>query len=170
LGLLGYTLIVLAASTFLPYRLIGFARASFPDFEKVCSDILAPIPTGRTVYIPPTFWSAALRDSRNEIKFATLVVASPKEMRQRYEKMLYAGLKPGDFLILDRLAGSNFDANTTLINSCPTFQYLPIDPQFWKLVRTEKASFPSATSNFGYHFEIYEFLGGDWAATLLAPD
>jgi|GEM_PF-3761559 len=139
-------------ATILPYRIIQFARAGFPDLGKDVSQVLEDLPADRAVYIPHVFWPAAVHDSKHAIRWWTLPIASPRETRQSYEKTTFAKARPGDYLIVDNGTAGTIDKFGLL----PTYPLLPPDPARWTLFRNEKKLF-SGSVPWGLDVSIYEF-------------
>jgi hypothetical protein len=153
----GLIFLSLLWGTVTPYRVLQYARAGFPDLEKVADDILRAAPVGTKVYIPPPLWDSAARlGLDHEYRLWTFAVASSRERRARYEQGAYRDLNPGDVLIVDRLATRNGDVWGIL----PTEKVLPPDPRHWVQVKKIKRLFPGMDVDFGYDFEIFEYVGG----------
>ena len=86
-GIAGITLL---HASILPHRLLQFWKAGLPNLSAEFTAVLEKIPANRTVYIPHPFWPAATEDSKHEIRWFTLPIASPRAIRERYEKKAYA--------------------------------------------------------------------------------
>lgn len=143
-------------ATVTPYRVLQYAKAGFPDLKKVPEAMLRAIPAGRKVYIPPPLWDAAARlHLDHEYRLWTFAIASSRERRERYEKWAYADVRPGDVLVIDRLAARNGDVWGIL----PTESILGPDLQKWRRTAGNKKLFPGGGIDFGYDFEIYEYIG-----------
>ncbi len=151
-----FVMIAVTWATITPYRVYQYARAGFPDLERYVDDILREIPADRKVYLSPPFWDAATRlDLPHEYRLWTFAIASSEERRARYEDWAYSDLKPGDILLVDRLALRLGDKWGFL----PTKKVLPPDNRYWKKKKTLKRLFTGGASDFGYDFEVYEYTG-----------
>jgi hypothetical protein len=134
-----------------PYRLLQFQRAGRPDLAGELEGVLAAIPEGRRVFVPPVAWPAAARDRRHEIRFWTFPVVSKREARARYEAAAYAAAKPGDFLVVDRFAASMPDPFGML----PVMPMTPPDAERWQRVSSHRRMFQGAVP-WGLDLEVYE--------------
>jgi hypothetical protein len=146
-------MLVLTHATILPFRFLQFSRAGCPDLNAAMTAVLAGIPAGRAVYIPHPCWPAAVADRQHEIRWFTLPIASPRELRDRYEQSAYAKAKPGDVLIVD---GST--PAPDLFGLYPTFPLHPPDPARWRLTGNEKQLFQGSVP-WGLNLALYEFTG-----------
>ena len=134
-----------------PYRLLQFQRAGRPDLAAELEGVLAAIPEGRRVFIPPVAWPAAAADRRHEIRFWTFPVVSKRETRARYEAAAYAAGKPGDFLVVDRFAASMPDPFGML----PVMPMTPPAEDRWQRVAGHRRMFQGAVP-WGLDLEVYE--------------
>lgn len=134
-----------------PYRLLQFQRAGRPDLAAELQVVLAGIPAGRTVFIPPVAWPAAVADPRPGFRFWTFPVVSKPETRARYEAAAYAAAKPGDVLVVDRFALSMPDPFGML----PVTPMAPPDPALWQRVSGHRRMFQGAVA-WGLDLEVYK--------------
>ena len=140
-------------ATIIPFRILQFIRAGSPDLRLETAEVLAGIPAGRAVYIPHILWPAAAEDRNHEIRWFTFPIASPRQLRERYEAMAYAKAKPGDFLVIDNSTASGVDK----FGLKPTFNLSPPDPTRWKLSGTATHLFQGSIQ-WGVDLSIYEFI------------
>jgi len=145
-------LIVLTHATILPFRLLQFIRAGCPDLNADISSMLGTLPANGAVYIPHLFWAAAANDRTHEIRWSTLPIASPRQVRHGYELFAYAKPKPGDILIVDNTSAAVADRFGTQ----PTFPLRPPDPSRWKMLETRRHLF-QASVPWGLDLSVYEF-------------
>jgi len=134
-----------------PYRLLQFQRAGRPDLAAELQAVLAGIPAGRTVFIPPVAWPAAVADPRPGLRFWTFPVVSKRESRARYEAAAYDAAKPGDVLVVDRFTLSMPDPFGML----PVMPMTPPDPERWRRVSSHRRMFQGAVP-WGLDLEVYE--------------
>lgn len=134
-----------------PYRLLQFQRAGRPDLAAELRAVLAGIPAGRTVFLPPVAWPAAVAEPRPGFRFWTFPVVSRPELRARYEAAAYAAAKPGDVLVVDRFALSMPDPFGML----PVMPMSPPDPAVWRRVSGHRRMFHGAVP-WGLDLEVYE--------------
>jgi len=147
-------LLVLLHATILPYRLLQFIRAGCPDFNAEIVEVLGGIPANRAVYIPHLFWAAAANDHKHSLRWWTLPLASPRQVRQRYEHLAYAAAKPGDILIVDNTSAAATDRFGVL----PTFPLQPPDPTLWQRLYVRRHLCQAAVP-WGLDLTVYEFAG-----------
>lgn len=136
----------------LPYRILQFKQAGMPDLGAELSAVLRQVPANRTIYIPSLFWPVAIHDRTHEIRWSTFPVASPRQVRERYEREAYAAAKPGDTLIIDNAGARQPDR----FGVHPTFAQLPPDPSKWARVADRKLLFPGSIP-WGLDLSVYEF-------------
>lgn len=147
-------LIVLTHGTILPFRLLQFIRAGCPDLNAEIASMLGTIPANRAVYIPHMFWAAAANDHSHEIRWFTLPIASPRQVRHGYEQLVYAKAQPGDILVVDNTSAAAADRFGTQ----PTFPLQPPDPCRWRMLETRRHLFQAAVP-WGLDLSVYEFAG-----------
>lgn len=135
----------------LPYRALLWWRNGHPDLRSELTAVLAEIPAGATVFIPPSFWDAALMDRRHQFRQWTFSVASTVERRRRYETQAYGMARAGDFLIVDRQLAAGYDRFGVL----PTLPLLPPDAQIWS-PRFEHVHLFEGAIRWGHDYAIYE--------------
>lgn len=136
----------------LPYRIYQFKRAGLPNLAAEIAAILDKIPANRTIYIPHLCWPAASADRKHEIRWFTFPIASPREVREGYERAAYADIKPGDVLIIDNSGARQPDK----FGLYPTFPLLPPDPSKWTRIDDRKVMFSGSVA-WGIDLSVYEF-------------
>jgi hypothetical protein len=145
--------------TVYPYRWLVFFRSGCPDFPAELGALVGRVPPGVRIYIPPPLWDVARKDASRDYRLYTLSVASPRERRLAYERMVYGEAKAGDMLVVDRLSGSTTGDPWGIL---PTFEALPPDSRYWKPVLESVRRIPGAGNDFGFDLAVYEFRGVPW--------
>ena len=146
--------ILISHLSILPFRVVQFVRAGYPDVRSEFASLLAGLPPDRTVYIPHPMWAAASVEKERRIRWFTFPVASPQAVRKEYEELAYSQAKPGDLLVVDNLGAAGGDR----FGLYPTFPLLPPDPARWSPFRAKKHIFPGGAP-WGLDVTVYEFIG-----------
>jgi hypothetical protein len=144
--------ITLLHASILPHRLLQFWKAGMPDMHQTYSNVLRALPPGSTVFIPHSLWPAATEDNAHNIRWFTFPIASRKEVRENYEHLAYANVKPGDILVIENSGAGKPDR----FGLYPTFKTTPPDPAHWRHLRTHRQIFAGAIP-WGIDLSIYEF-------------